>query len=159
MEIKSNTLLNQTSPNINMSAEDTNDLKITLGKVLDISGCKKDDVIDGLIHGHPSGSFQLIKHGKLVGCLVEQAMLKDKNNPYDNESKNFPPGLSLLLNKVSNGENDGKQVVLYKYDTNEEQITDFTPDADDTFYELVSQKQLTERLRNYKIGEKWEELI
>ena len=82
-----------------MSAEDTKDLKKTLGKVLDISGCKKDDVIDGLIHGHPSGLFQLIKHGKLVGCLVEQAMLKDKNNPYDNESKKFPPRLSLLLKR------------------------------------------------------------
>ena len=69
-----------------MSAEDTKDLKKTLGKVLNISGCKKDDVIDGLIHGHPSGSFQLIKHGKLVGCLVEQAMLNDKDNPYDNKS-------------------------------------------------------------------------
>ena len=134
-----------------MSAKDTKDLGKTLGKALNISGWKTDDVVDGLIHCQPSGSFQLIKHGKLVGCLVEQAMLNNKDNPYDNKSKKFPPGLSLLLNKVANGNNDGNNVVLYKNNTENSKTEAYTPGEHDTFYKLVSQQQFTNRLTSYEL--------
>ena len=134
-----------------MSAKDTKDLGKTLGKALNISGWKKDDVIDNLIHSQPSGLFQLNKHGKLVGCLVEQAMLKDKKNPYDNESKKIPPRLFLLLNKVSNGNNDGNDVVLYKYNTKNSKTKAYTPGEHDTFYKLVSKKEFTNRPTTYKL--------
>ena len=63
-------------------------------------------------------------------------MVKDENNPYDNKSKKFPPGLSLLLNKVTNANNDGNNVVLYKNNTENGKTEAYTPGEDDTFYEL-----------------------